>query len=108
MKNISSKVKTSYPEFDMCGKAKYFFKESSNSKGLSTGLKTRLYNYALDRLDSCGVRNIVLDWDCSIDKLDDYYQVNFYNGKGATIAVNGIFTNKGGWPFLDHGISLDD
>lgn len=64
-----------------------------------------LVSHALDRLAPLGIPNLC-SWDVEVLELDDDYQVDFTNQRGATLSVNAISltTNKCGVSY-DFGIS---
>jgi len=85
---------------------------SLTNESISHGLACRLYNYALNALDSAGFKETVKDWLPSVYTLDGddspsdrAYCVRWTNNKDGYIEVIGILTRKG-WPSLDHGLSI--
>ncbi len=79
---------------------------------ISDGLVSRLHRYAIRRLSDSGFS--VEGWGCEVYTMDGelrpserYYVVEFINGKGGKIGVQGIGTNKG-HPHIDHGLCIAD
>ena len=83
------------------------------SGAISAGLATRLQRYASNRLNDAGMLESVTGWSMAVYTIDGEetsanrsYCVRWENEKGGYIEVVGILT-RSGWPFLDHGLSIE-
>lgn len=81
---------------------------------IAKAMPDRLVKYAIERLTSIGFGEYIKLCNINIDVMDAnclpsdrHYTVSFNNRKGGQLSINGIFT-KSGWPFLDHGISIEE
>jgi len=99
------------PNLDMCGQFKGYSIHLLNET-ISSGLIKRLVKYTLDSLndlgfyfeENCEIKIETTDGD--MGKMYRYYHVTIENSKGGIIGIQGIGINKGGWPDLDHGLTI--
>ncbi|VXD15944.1 hypothetical protein [Planktothrix paucivesiculata] len=103
--NISTVVNNKRTEYNDLHKRSYTFLTPSGEK-ISEGKTKRLLAYAIKRMNESGFpcfENV----EISTNEYDFTYSVAFQNEKGGKIAIDGIFLNRGGHPFIDHGFSIE-
>ena len=104
MKVKSTVLKIHPATFDMTGRFLGYPMTPTDTE-IKTGLLSRLIRYACERLTDAG---FPIFERVEVEQVADegYYHVTFQNDKGGRIGVQGIMTKPGGWPTLDHGLTI--
>lgn len=105
--NVTSNKTETHPAWNSTfQKYQYWIKDVENSE-LSAGLVKRCIKYATERLSKFPMDFSKIN-TCTVVKNDSDYITVSFKGEFGAIKVDGIMIGKGGWPFLDHGISIDE
>lgn len=102
----STKTKTTSEWNTLHSKHTYWIVDVPNSE-LSSGLVKRCVSYATKRMENFPLDHSKIE-NIHITKNDSDFITVAFRGKFGAIKVNGILIGKGGWPFIDHGISFDE
>lgn len=109
---VQSEVMRKGPaRFDMCGQFKGYPLSVDPDGKIAPGLVRRLVRWAVKGMEEAGFPVFsdvkVYTTDGNEPPAHRTYCVTFTNEKGGSIGIQGIMTNSGGWPFIDHGLFID-